>query len=651
MFRVALVNMPFASLELPAFGLTQLRSVILTRMRSDVQVDICYLNHDFGQVLGASLYQSIALSGEHLYTGVGDWLFRPVAFPDASDNTAEYMRRFYPRRDDRSEEFRRAILSTQRNLDLILDDLIGHYRLGEADVVGLTTMFAQTAACIALARKLKTVRPAIVTVLGGANCEYPMGSVLARHLSCFDFVCSGPGLESFPYLIDRLRVGEYGGEAVQGMLPGKARRATVNESVAQPVSAGPDETAPKPSTGSNLGEERDINAPIDLDYDSFLADVARAFPTGDVNPVLLFETSRGCWWGQRAHCTFCGLNGSTMSFREMTSERALAQFTSLFRYASRCSEIRAVDNILPKSYLRSVLPHVHAPSGMKIFYEVKADLSDEDVQVLARASVRTVQPGIESLATSTLKLMRKGTSSFTNLRFLMSCDRNDVKPVWNLLLGFPGEGAEVYAKYFADIPRLTHLPPPTGAYPVRFDRFSPYFVKAVDYCLALRPLDFYSLVFPWDQSSLADLAYYFADTCYSAPYQVAMLTAIRAAQQIVEVWAQRYAGSDGAPAAALFTSDVEGRRVITDTRSGVTLTDVLSPIAMKLLDCLEIPVRVADLAVRARMTDSDVTQEFARLTAGGYVFSDGEHVMSVVMKEPPTRLVPTEHHPQVNNRF
>lgn len=31
--------------------------------------------------------------------------------------------------------------------------------------------------------------------------------------------------------------------------------------------------------------------------------------------MLLYEASLGCWWGEKHHCTFCGLNGTTMKFR------------------------------------------------------------------------------------------------------------------------------------------------------------------------------------------------------------------------------------------------------------------------------------------------------------------------------------------------
>lgn len=31
--------------------------------------------------------------------------------------------------------------------------------------------------------------------------------------------------------------------------------------------------------------------------------------------LLVLEGARGCWWGEKHHCTFCGLNGSLMKFR------------------------------------------------------------------------------------------------------------------------------------------------------------------------------------------------------------------------------------------------------------------------------------------------------------------------------------------------
>ena len=47
-------------------------------------------------------------------------------------------------------------------------------------------------------------------------------------------------------------------------------------------------------------------------------------------PVTLpFESARGCWWGAKRHCTFCGLNGSTMAFRAKSPDRVRAELAEL----------------------------------------------------------------------------------------------------------------------------------------------------------------------------------------------------------------------------------------------------------------------------------------------------------------------------------
>ena len=69
------------------------------------------------------------------------------------------------------------------------------------------------------------------------------------------------------------------------------------------------------------------------------------------------------------------------------------------------------DNILDHHYIDTLFPML-ADAGLELelFYEVKADLTAEQMRTLSAARVRNVQPGIEALATSTLKLMKKGTS-------------------------------------------------------------------------------------------------------------------------------------------------------------------------------------------------------------------------------------------------
>ncbi len=315
-----------------------------------------------------------------------------------------------------------------------------------------------------------------------------------------------------------------------------------------------------------IGEELSIDVPVDLDYRQFLDTLAKNFPQGEIDPILLFETSRGCWWGERAHCTFCGLNGASMAYRAMNPDRALKQFESLFEFAPRVSRLDAVDNILPKSYLQEVLPFIRTPENLSIFYEVKADLSESDVQVLAKARVKIIQPGIESLATSTLKLMKKGTSAFRNLSLLKFCAIYDIEPAWNLLIGFPGEGEEVYRKYINDIPLLTHLPPPTGVYPVRFDRYSPYFMKSEEYGLDLHPLDYYSLIYPFSEEALSNMAYYFADFNIGAEYAQTMSRWIGKIKEKIDLWIEAWKNDEVVPELVVYEDGAQ--TMIRDSRNG-----------------------------------------------------------------------------------
>src|SRR5215216_500857 len=73
---------------------------------------------------------------------------------------------------------KRALLEKRRGLEQLLDELISRHGLDEAHVVGFTSMFMQNVASFAMARRLKARNPGLVTVMGGANCEWPMGQII-----------------------------------------------------------------------------------------------------------------------------------------------------------------------------------------------------------------------------------------------------------------------------------------------------------------------------------------------------------------------------------------------------------------------------------------------------------------------------------------
>jgi ribosomal peptide maturation radical SAM protein 1 len=608
-YKVLLVNMPFSNLSLPSIALTQLKSMVQSKLNDRVTADVIYLNHDFAHYLGVELYNYLTNSGESMNTGLGEWFFRQIAFPDTPDNTAEYTKRYFASNAPESVKRRDEVLRKRSGLAAFMDALIKDNGLDRAQIVGFTSMFMQHTASLAMSQKLKRLNPELITVIGGANCDYPMGAVIARQFKHVDYVFSGPALKSFP-------------EFVQRCLEGNRSEVNSIRGIFSKDSAEPQAGSPV------IGEETPIDIKIELDYDAFLDRYEKFFPDTRAKATLPFETSRGCWWGEKAHCTFCGLNGDSMKYRAMRPDLAVEQFQSLFRYAGRVSKLEAVDNILPKSYFSEVLPAITPPPGMTIFYEVKADLSEEQVAALAMGGVTQVQPGIEALATSTLKLMKKGTTSFQNVALLKACAHYAIQPVWNLLVGFPGETEDVYRRYVEILPLLAHLPPPTGAFPVRFDRFSPYFTQAKAYGLDLYPLDFYALVYPFPAEELKQMAYYFADRNIQADYFTSMAKWIGRIRAKVTQWHSKWANTALPPRLHFHANSND----IYDSRTGVAIRHSFGEKGRQILEFLAKPNRLETVVnTFAAGNGADTSVVVENLTKAGLLFQEGDRLLSLVL--------------------
>jgi hypothetical protein len=83
-------------------------------------------------------------------------------------------------------------------------------------------------------------------------------------------------------------------------------------------------------------------------------------------------------------------------------------------------------------------------AGIHIFYEQKANLSLDDVLALKQAGISTIQPGIEALSTSLLKLMGKRVQARQNVMLLRYAQIAGVRLMWNLLCGFPNDELACY---------------------------------------------------------------------------------------------------------------------------------------------------------------------------------------------------------------
>jgi ribosomal peptide maturation radical SAM protein 1 len=487
--RVVLVSMPFMDTHRPSIQLGLLKTLA---KKFGFPVRTLHANLDFAARIGLDCYDPIC---QHLDPMVGDWLFSLAAFPDTApdpdahmiEDLADGLSNFgLP-----SDELRKKLLRI-RGVDVpaYLDSLVGTFPWEEAAVVGFTSTFQQNTASFALARRLKQRHPHIVTIFGGANFDGEMGPELVRTVDCIDVAVIGEGDETFPRLLSALEAG-----TDLDTVPGLAYRQDGRVKV----------TPPRPAT---MGLD-DLPAPDYEEYFQRAEDLGVLPRVGHRNVWLPIETARGCWWGAKHHCTFCGLNGTTISFRSKSPERVLDELAGQAkRY--RSFRFEAVDNIMDMAYLTKLLPVlVEDETGYEIFYEVKANLKREQLRLMAQAGVTHIQPGIESLSSNVLHLMRKGIRAIQNVNLLRWAQYYDINVAWNLLWGFPGETEQDYTEQATVIPYLLHLPPPSSANRIRLERFSPLFTEHDVFRFRYRtPERCYRYVYPQD-ADLESMAYFF----------------------------------------------------------------------------------------------------------------------------------------------
>ena len=255
-----------------------------------------------------------------------------------------------------------------------------------------------------------------------------------------------------------------------------------------------------------------------------------------------YESSRGCWWGQKHHCTFCGLNGMSIGFRQKTAERVAADLRMLLDDYP-VTRVNFADNIMPNHYYSTLLPRLaeELPPSTTLFYEQKSNISFKKASLLKAAHVTSIQPGIESLNSHILQCMDKGVRADQNVALLRYARSLRIRLAWNLLAGFPGDRVDDYEQMAELLPHLVHLEPPAGMGFVRFDRFSPYFDYPERFGISnLRPKAAYFDIFPsWTRYD--QLAYYFDGDYTCGAFECPSV--IERLQEATREWRERWASS------------------------------------------------------------------------------------------------------------
>ena len=504
--RVVLIQPPFGTLDMPSVGLSTLKASLT---RFNIDSTIIYASNLFARLLRnidlynrLSLIQSTSLAAE--------WIFATEAFPNSSQKHLEYFEKILRPNVSvpmlgtlvTAEELLEARSIVKNFLTLLTKEILAFH----PRIVGFSTLFQQTCPSLAIAKYLKEVSPELITVLGGGNCFYPMNQALKEISSpIIDFIFEGEADFAFKDFCVNLLQND-------GQLP----------------------------TNSLI----EFTPAIDLDllpfpdYDDYFAQLQE---TGITLPTkkIGFESSRGCWWGQKTNCLFCGLNGPSLQYKR----KSLARIQEEIEHLSTKYQpdyLQATDNIMPKD-LPTGLSNLKLPPNLKtIYYEVKPTLTFDELNLLEKSRINALQPGIESLNDHLLQLLRKGLTGANNVRFLRDCKTLGIRTDWNLLYAIPGEQKDDYEDIIRIIPKITHLRPADYIGPINIQRYSPLFNEPEKYEICnIKPVEAYSHVFP-DDTNTENLALYF-DSEFKTIFQGNLKNRLTTE---VEKWKQSWQSSD-----------------------------------------------------------------------------------------------------------
>ncbi|WUL80714.1 RiPP maturation radical SAM C-methyltransferase [Streptomyces sp. NBC_00343] len=624
--HIVLVDMPWSSLDAPSLALGILKRRILDVFPDGAaDVEVVHANLDFADWVSARTeygFEEYEFCSTSYFSGHSEWIFSGALNNQPRWRVAEFTEHF-------GEKMPEHMLAKARELHelapLFVRETAAKIAATAPDVVGFTTTFAQNAAALAAARVVKELAPGTTTVFGGANCDGPQGAALHRNFEYVDFVVRGEGEIAFPRLLAALRDGDADDLAA---IPGLCRRDVRGRSVAHPMNA-----APLPP-----------GALVTPDYGDYFERHARSTAGGWVEPRLVVEASRGCWWGEKHHCTFCGLNGSFMEFRSKDPRRFVEEILGLVE-RHRVLDVWVTDNILDMAYLNSMAPLLQESGyDLRLCYEIKSNLRREQLATLYAAGVSYVQPGVESLSSRVLKLMDKGVTGCQNVRLLRDAETVGVNLSWNYLYGFPGETEQDYAEIVDQLPALHHLGPPANSTRLKVERFSPYFDRPELGFGDLRPAAHYHHIYDLPQDELADLVYIF-----DSPNQGITGACLDRLRTAVADWTRAY------PRSRLTHCDLGTHIVLVDTRPGFSwglldLTDPLEATVFRLLDTPHsLPALLRKAAARCadmRESPGEVTQErvsdlLAHWLRLGLVFAEGGqyvHVAPAVANQDLLRL-------------
>ena len=479
---ILLIVPPFATAKHSVLGVHLLQA--LARQQG-FQTDILYLNALLAAIMGIERFEKISISPfETLWRMEHERLFARSAYGlpplgHAAEECLNETASLYGSADDRPPVFYGAppldlneLLQFEALCTEFVAEAVEAIAARRYAIVGCTARTGQTNCSVALLNGIKRRQPGVITMIGGTHCKGRLAQGIASLSRSIDYVFSGESETAFSEFLRQYAAGTLPEERV---IPG----------------------TPLP----------DLDALPLPDYADFFEQTTRFLGEEALRETAAsYETSRGCWWGAREGCHFCGEHEPA----RQKSPRIVLQDLEQMRQNPRISGVYMCDIAMPLSYHREVVPNFdNRPGELQIHYQAKANLSLRDLINLKQANIAQFTIGIEALSSGLLTAMHKGTASRDNLQLLRYGRSLGLHLSWLLLWGFPGDTRADYQETLDLLPLIRHFQPPLALLHLILTRFSRYVEQPQEFGVSsLRPWRVYHAIYP-EWADMENVAYWF----------------------------------------------------------------------------------------------------------------------------------------------
>lgn len=353
-------------------------------------------------------------------------------------------------------------------------------------VVGVSLGFCnQINASIAFINQIKSLAPEVTSIIGGSYCEGEKAQALFSLSEDIDYIFEGESELSF---IDFLH-------------------NTLQNRAYEPKLIKPQKEAPLEKL------------PI-ADYKAYAHQVktimGEEYYENRVKAIW-YETNRGCWWAEKAKCTFCGI--TEIGFRQK----------SIARIAQDLEEIKAqvpgkflffTDLIMSSGFPDKLLDYNPDVTNYPVLgMQLKVSRTIKDVAKLSQINAKYILPGVEAFSTSLLKKMKKGTTGRQNIYFIRNAYCFGISTQYYLLWGLPNDTAKEYEILLEILPLIRHLQPPQLFDGAQISRDAPYFTNPEEYGIeSLNYWKVYDMIFP-ERADIQTIANYFVGKYKAFSYE------------------------------------------------------------------------------------------------------------------------------------